>query len=327
MAEDRYLGIDVGGSKTTCLVGDGTVTLGRGTAGAGNPSLVGLDGFRAAIATAAREALNDLSPASIVVAWLGVAGSEQPLVRDQLRAAAAKELGAARTVISHDARLLLAAADVTHGIGLVAGTGSSAFGVSESGREVSVGGWGHLLGDEGSGHDIAVRALRAVTAAIDGRGPHTRLGELLFERLAVRDANELRERCYPAPAINDIARLAETVLAAADSDHVAGTIVDAAADELMKLVDACAAGAVESSDARAVPVVLAGGLLAPGSALHRRLVERLAAPPIRYCPIVPTREPAAGGLALARAGPREPPIEHIEPTRDSGNPAIEERNP
>lgn len=311
MAEHRYLGIDAGGSKTICLVGNESTILGRGGGGAANPSLVGLDGFRAAIAAATRMALADLPSASIAVAWLGVAGSERPALRRQLHAVAAEELGAERTVISHDARLLLAAADVAHGIGLVAGTGSSAFGLAEDGREVSSGGWGHLLGDEGSGYDIAVRALRAVTAAVDGRGPNTHLEELLTTRLGAEDPIELRERCYPAPSASDIARLAESVLAAADSDQVAGAIVDAAADELARLVDSCAARLFGTLDTPPVPVVLAGGLLAPGSALHRRLVKRLEAPPIRYRPIVPSREPAAGALALARAGPREPPIEEF----------------
>ena len=308
MPERRYLGIDAGGSTTTCLVGDETTTLGRGTAGAANPSLVGVDGFRTAIAAAARAALGDLPSAPIAVAWLGVAGSERPGLRERLRVAASEALGAERVEISHDARLLLAAADLEHGIGLVAGTGSSAYGRAEDGREVSIGGWGHLLGDEGSGYDIAVRALRAVTAAVDGRGPRTQLAELLAERLGANDAHELRERCYPAPPISDIARLAETVLAAADADPVAAAIVDTAADELTTLVDACAARLFVTPDAPPVPVVLAGGLLRSGSALHRRVLTRLEAAPNHYRAITPTRESASGGLALARAGPREPPV-------------------
>lgn len=308
MPEARYLGIDAGGSTTICLVGDAGSTLGRGTAGPANPSLVGVDGFRDAISTAARTAVAGLSPAPIEVAWLGVAGSERPRLREQLRAAAREVLGAEHVDISHDARLLLAAAGVEHGIGLVAGTGSSAYGLAEDGRELALGGWGHLLGDEGSGYDIAVRALRAVSAAADGRGPDTRLARMLTEQLGVGEAHELRERCYPAPPVSEIARLAETVLDAADADAVAGSIVDAASEELAALVDACARRLFDGS--AAVPVVLAGGLMAPGSALHRRLVGCLARTAGRYRAITPTREPAAGGLALARAGPREPPIEH-----------------
>jgi hypothetical protein len=86
---------------------------------------------------------------------------------------------------------------------------------------------------------------------------------------------------------------------------VAAAIVESAAGDLAALVDACAARLFDPPHGGPVPVVLSGGLLAPGSALHRRLVQRLEAPPVRYQPITPTREPAAGALALARAGPRE----------------------
>ena len=309
MPDARYLGIDAGGSTTICLVGNAGSTLGRGTAGPANPSLVGVDGFRDAIRAAAREALDDLPSATIEVAWLGVAGSERPKLREQLRAAAREALGAERVEISHDARLLLAAAGLDHGIGLVAGTGSSAYGRAEDGRELALGGWGHLLGDEGSGYDIAVRALRAVSAAADERGPETRLERILAEQLGVGDARDLRERCYPAPPVSEVARLAEAVLDAAEIDAVAGRIVDAASDELATLVDACARRLFDGSVP--VPVVLSGGLLFSGSALHRRLVRRLAQTAGRYRAVIPTREPAAGGLALARAGPREPPIEHL----------------
>jgi N-acetylglucosamine kinase-like BadF-type ATPase len=308
MPETRYVGIDAGGSTTICLIGDGSSTLARGTAGPANPSLVGVDGFRAAISASMEAAARDLPPARIGAAWLGVAGSEQPTLRARLRAVAVEALGADRAEISHDARLLLAAADVEQGIGLVAGTGSSAYGRGEDGREVSVGGWGHLLGDEGSGYDIAVRALRAVTAAADGRGPRTSLERILADRLGVDDPRDLRERMYPAPAVTEIASLAEAVLGAADGDAVAAAIVDGAARDLATLVDACAARLFDRPNAGSVPVVLAGGLLASGSALHWRLVRRLDESRLRYQPITPTREPAAGGLALARAGPREPPI-------------------
>jgi N-acetylglucosamine kinase-like BadF-type ATPase len=304
MGESRYVGIDAGGSTTVCLVGDGTGILARGTAGPANPTLVGVDGFRVAITAAFGAASRDLASAPVAAAWLGVAGSGRLSLRAQLRDAAARALGAQRIEISHDGRLLLAAADVDEGIGLVAGTGSSAYGRMPDGREVSVGGWGHLIGDEGSGYDVAVRALRAVAAAADGRGPSTELEGMLAHRLGVESPRDLRERLSPVPAVTEIASLAEEVLVAADTDGVAGDIVDGAAAALASLVDACADALGHRSEAGPLPVVLAGGLLTSGSALRGRLVIRLEASPHRYAPITLTREPAAGALALARAGPR-----------------------
>jgi N-acetylglucosamine kinase len=326
MTEPRYVGIDAGGSTTICLVGDGASILARGTAGPANPTLVGVDGFRAAIGASMQAAVRDLPVAPIGMAWLGVAGSGRSALRAQLRAAALEALGAEWVEISHDARLLLAAADLDHGIGLVAGTGSSAYGLAADGRELRVGGWGHLLGDEGSGYDIAVRGLRAVGAAVDGRGPRTALESILAERLGVDDPRDLRERLYPARPVPEIARLAESVLGAADDDAVAAAIVDAAAGDLAALVDACADRLFPAPQREPVPVVLAGGLLAPGSALHRRLVLRLEQVPPRYQLITPSREPAAGALALARAGPREPPSQDPSDRRTHRKSAKEETN-
>src|SRR3990170_4800210 len=175
MRDALFLGIDAGGSKTVCLAGDGAVLRGRGEAGSANPSLVGIQAFQAAIAQAADQAIATADHGRPTAAWIGVAGSEVPAVRRQLHVAAREALGVDRVRIGHDGPLLLAAAGVEAGIALVAGTGSSVFGLAPDGREVLVGGWGHLLGDEGSGYDIAVRALRAVTRAADGRGPATAL--------------------------------------------------------------------------------------------------------------------------------------------------------
>lgn len=308
MSERRYLAIDAGGTTTVCLVGDDVTILGRGTAEGANPTLVGIDGFRAAIAAAAAAALRDLPAAPIAAAWLGVAGSQRVGLPEQLRAVASEALGVEHIELIHDGMLLLAVADLDHGVGLVAGTGSSAFGRAQDGRELSMGGWGYLLGDEGSGYDVAVRALRAVTAAIDGRGPRTELVELLTARLGALHPRELPDRMYPARSVTEIASLAELVLAVAERDRVAASIVEAAADDLVTLVGACARRLF--GPGVPVPVVLAGGLLADGSSLHRCLVGRLDADPMPYRPITPTREPAEGGLALARAGPREPPINH-----------------
>jgi len=325
MTEPRYLGFDVGGSTTVCVAGDASTVLGRGVAGPGNPTLVGVEGFRSAILEAAEAAQRELPPAPIAAVWMGVAGSERHGVRAELLAAARAALGVDRVEISHDAHLLLAAAGVDHGIGLVSGTGSSAYGRTTDGAEVSVGGWGHLLGDEGSGYDIAVRALRAVTAAIDGRGPETTLVRLLTEGLGAADPAQLREHFYPPPPVTAIAALATTVLAAADDDAVAGSILDEAADDLVSLVDGCARRLASVPSAGALPVVLAGGLLDRGSALHRRVVGRLADRSGAYDVVHPRQELAAAGLALARAGPTE---RNPAPTRvrDSGPPAIEERN-
>src|SRR5918992_5949997 len=279
MPEMAFAGIDAGGTKTVCVIGDDSAVLGRGAAGSANPSLVGLEGFRLAIDAALAAARGERSDPKIAAAWLGVAGSDRSGLRGQLLNVARQVLGTDRVEISHDGRLLLAASGLAEGIGVIAGTGSSAYGLTADGRETSVGGWGHLLGDEGSGYDIAVRALRAVVAAADGRGPATLLVERLTVALGVDDAPSLRQRMYPAPPVAEVARLAEPVLQAADGDAIAGAIADSAADALLALVNGCADRLFRDRGPDPIPVVLAGGLLVPGSPLHRRLLEPLARRP------------------------------------------------
>jgi N-acetylglucosamine kinase-like BadF-type ATPase len=298
MTDRLYLGIDAGGSKTVCLAGDGAVLRGRGEAGSANPSLVGLDAFRAAIAEAAAQAVATANDGRPTAAWIGVAGSEVPAVRSQLQAAAREALGFDRVRIGHDGPLLLAAAGVETGIAVIAGTGSSVFGLAPDGTEVHVGGWGHLLGDEGSGYDIAVRALRAVTSAADGRGPATELSSRFLDAVGVEDARGLRERFYPAPAVMEVARLAAIVLDAADRDAVAAEIVDAAARDLRIAVTACARRLPPARDGHAV--VASGGLMFDGSPLYAALKRQLEADRGQYRLVRLEAEPAVGALALAR---------------------------
>jgi glucosamine kinase len=298
MAEPLFLGIDAGGSSTVCLAGDLRSVLGRGEAGPANPNLVGVAGFRDAVQLAVAAARRATAPGPPVSTWVGVAGSELARDRDALRAAATEVVGGGEVVIGHDARLLLAAAGIQAGIALVAGTGSSVHGRDAAGDEASVGGWGFVMGDEGSGYDIARRALWAVARAADGRGPATALTEALLAELDARDVAGLRARVYPPRPVPRLAGLAAVVLRLAPSDPVAADIVDAAGRELAAAVEACRRrlGTLDEP----IPVVAAGGLLGAGSPLFSAVERCLAAPTGRYNVRRLESEPATGALALAR---------------------------
>ena len=302
MSEQLFLGIDAGGTKTTCLAGDRRSVLGRGESGPANPSLAGVAGFGDAISAAASQALDGLAPAGPLSVWIGVAGAETPGIRAALRSAARHALDTRQVWISHDARLILAGAGLRSGIAVVAGTGSSVYGRAVDGRQVTVGGWGHLLGDEGSGYDIARQSLRAVTQAADGRGPRTLLTERILDALGARTAQELRDRCYPAPPVPEVAQLARLVLDVALDDETAAAIVAGAAHELALAVQTCAAR-LGATDEPSLAVVAAGGLMSEPSPLLMRFGQELDRLDERYR-VVPLRvEPAAGALALARDGP------------------------
>lgn len=120
------------------------------------------------------------------------------------------------------------------GVVVSADVGAVCYGRNVTGETCQVGGWGPLLGDEGSAYDIARNALRAVARAADGRGRPTALTELLLRALDAHDEIELAQRCHGSPPEReDIARLAAQVgLAGRRRDPVAMRILQAAGKDL-----------------------------------------------------------------------------------------------
>jgi glucosamine kinase len=187
---------------------------------------------------------------------------------------------------------------------LVAGTGSIAWGRGEDGREARVGGWGGLLGDEGSGYDIGLRALRAVVRAADGRGPPTELRDRLLGEIGL-DAPEALIRWAAGAGKASVARLAPTVCGVANAgDEVAAAIVTGAVESLKAHVVALRQ---RLGPWRATPrLALAGGLLAPGGPLREAVVASTASfgCAVREEPVDVAR--GAARLALRQRGPGAP---------------------
>lgn len=159
------------------------------------------------------------------------------------------------------------------GLLLVAGTGSIARARGPEGRDARAGGWGVLLGDEGSAYRIGLEGLRAVLRAHDGRIPPTSLAPRLLSALDVEEPPDLVSRVEGEPKAG-IAALAPTVVGAADGGDVAARrIVGEAVRALVDQIRAAATGA--GLDDRTAPVALTGGLLAPGRPLRDRVAEAL----------------------------------------------------
>ena len=97
----------------------------------------------------------------------------------------AEQAGWARSVLMvNDGDLVIAAGTPEGwGIGVIAGTGSIAVGRTKDGRTARAGGWGHLIGDEGSAYRIVLDALRLVARRADGRDPRPSGHDPLTERI------------------------------------------------------------------------------------------------------------------------------------------------
>jgi N-acetylglucosamine kinase-like BadF-type ATPase len=232
------------------------------------------------------------------VVWAGLAGAG----REAARSAVELELG--RAGVARVARVgtdVLAAFQDAFGDGpgvlLVAGTGSIAWGRAEDGREGRVGGWGHHIGDEGSGYAIGVEALRRVARDADGRGPATNLRTIILTHLGLDVVDDLVPWSATVPRAQVAALALLVVAAAAGGDAAAREILDHAVEELERHVLAI----LENLGpwASAPTVALAGGLLRPGRAVRSSLEAALARDRVRL--LDRELDPAMGAGRLACA--------------------------
>jgi N-acetylmuramic acid 6-phosphate etherase len=301
------LGIDGGGSATVAVVAAfederlGRV-LGRGEAGPSNPQVVGYAASMAALEAAVRDAFRDagLSRCPAASACLALAGAGRDRERSEYERWAASRNLAAHFLQVHDALPVLAAGtDEGWGIAVVSGTGSLIYGADRAGRTARAGGWGYLLGDEGSGYWTTLESLRAAARAADGRGPATALQARMLAALDCKQTSDLVAAVYGSTRDRrELAALAAvTSAAAAAGDAVARSILGRAAEELSLGIAAVA----RELDlvGQPFPLALAGGVLS-GCVLMRDLLtaqlqqEKLLPSSVRL-----VEEPALGAAVLA----------------------------
>ncbi|BBX35304.1 BadF/BadG/BcrA/BcrD type ATPase [Mycolicibacterium mageritense DSM 44476 = CIP 104973] len=174
MTTPAVLGFDIGGSKTQAVRVENGIVTAEALAGSANISSVGIE-------EAGRQLdviLDRLGANGIRAVCAGAAGVETPAAEARLRDLLAVRLPCARVRVVHDSQLILAAAGVMDGIALISGTGSVAWG-RRGDRQTRTGGWGYLLGDEGSGYWVAREAVRRSLTRVDHGEPADRLGQQL----------------------------------------------------------------------------------------------------------------------------------------------------
>jgi N-acetylglucosamine kinase-like BadF-type ATPase len=296
------LGLDGGGSHTVAVLLDGRGRdLARGVSGPSNHQSVGVEAAQQAVRAAITAALDTAGHPRLSAACWGMAGLDRPEDERILAEMARSVLPELPVDIVHDTRNALVAGTEgkLYGVVIIAGTGSSIVGYAPDGRTARAGGWGHLLGDEGSGYDLARQGLNAATKARDHRGPATTLVERLPAIVGLETLEALADRLYledwSAPKI---ASLAPAVLSAAEEgDPAAAQIVDQGADELA-LAAETVVDALGLMD-QVFDVVLSGGIF-QGSP---RMVARLRGEIARFAPgatvSLPRREPAWGSAWIA----------------------------
>lgn len=298
------LGVAGGGTRTVAIVvNERARVLGRGESGPATQHTIGLASATSAIRTAAQMAIEDagLVPQALSAAYFGLAGVDRPVDR-QIMAGAIASLGLPCPVhLEHEAATALAGATGGKpGVILIAETGSIAFGEDAKGHRARAGGYGPLLGDEGSGYDIARRALAAALRAEDGRGPATQLVDRLRQRFMLEKMTDLINLVYGSPAPMGRAELASlagmVVEAAEEGDGVARELLRVAGREL-GLAAAAVLKQLDWSGMSSIPVTGTGSVFSAGTLLSLPMQQVIQSqwPRVQF---TAPRHTAAFGAAL-----------------------------
>jgi glucosamine kinase len=291
-SEFRLLGLDIGATSSRARLWAGGQVAAESRGPSASVPAVGLERATAALAGLLADAgVDPAEPLDAICA--GSAGLSASGTTEFLRRQLAPLTRPDALVIVSDVTLVLPAAGLDEGIAVICGTGSVAVGQFRD-RTVQAGGWGYLLGDEGSGYWIVREALRVLLARRDQGSPLGDLETGLLSATGSDDLADLHRRYYEQPHLpSRWARHAPLVL---DSPDPAAAAIAARAG---KAAADLAEAAVRVLDAPAsLPVVLAGGLC--GNAAFRRVACAAVSATLRGSEVsVLAEEPVAGAVRLA----------------------------
>jgi N-acetylglucosamine kinase-like BadF-type ATPase len=298
------LGLDAGGTKTFCLIGDEQGQIkGFGRGGTGNYEGYGVDAARREIEKAVGEALEHagLALTDISGIGMGVAGADIPDDYVMLERELFTPLfGEIPRVFRNDSMGgLRGGTRDPFGVVIACGTGCVCAGVNREGKETRVGGISEDYGDRVSGSSIGIHGLKAVFRARDGvTGPTLMTGKFV-ERAGCKDVDELFHQMYYGKiTYRDLQPMAKLVFDAAwEGDAIACDILEWGGRYLGQMVNA----AIRHLDMQrdTFDVVMAGSVFKGMSPV---LVDALAVVVHRECPgarlVMPIYEPVVGALLL-----------------------------
>ena len=308
-----YLGIDGGGSKTTCVLGDASSLFAQSTAGPSNITRVGDARAREALHQAILGACAKarIEPRQINRVCVGIAGAGRKEVASAIRKIVAELIAGEIEVVGDMAIALQAAFGAGPGVIMIAGTGSIAYGRNAQGTIARAGGWGFAVSDEGSAHWIGRAAVGEVLRAIDKETfdlekDASAIAESLafFRQLkAVWKSRSLDEFVRAANANPDFAGLFPAIVASADAgDALAERVLTKGGIELSRLADSVIRRLSPGQDASSVAVWLsmAGGVFRHSTRVRECFCDevRKLYPQANVNPQV--IEPVAGALQMAR---------------------------
>jgi len=231
-----FLGIDGGGSKTTLRVCDGKGALLAETVGESiNYYALGMEKARENMRESIRALLDNLHIERFTSAFIGMSALAGRATAEDLTAFTEGVIPADFVEMDSDLFIALEAAQQDGPLCVViAGTGSMAVARDANGEIRTAGGWGHTLGDEGSGYFLALEGIKAAIRGGEGSASETALTEAVLAQYEVPDCFALIDLFYDPPMEKkQIAAFAPQVCRLAqEGDSVAQRILARGAAEL-----------------------------------------------------------------------------------------------
>jgi glucosamine kinase len=294
-----FLGIDGGGSQTSCAIGDETSLLGSGSGAGSNVLRVGEAQARKSIASAVHQACTTakVTPQQIKRTCIGIAGGARPETTEIVRKILGNLVSGEIEVVGDMVIAMEAASDGGPGVVVIAGTGSIAYGRNAAGQTARAGGWGFAISDEGSGHWIGRAAVTAAMRVCD-EGQIGMLLENIMKTWGVitREQMIVVSNASPSP---DFAALFPAVLAAADAgDPSAHDILARAGAELATLAKIVISRIF--ADAASAPVAMSGGVFRNSALVRQVFYNRLRLECPNAMVNINLVDPVKGALELAR---------------------------
>ena len=253
-------------------------------------------------------ASDSLSQSRCRCVCLGAAGAGRAAARDALAGMLRQAAGPVPVYVTHDgAGALAGGIEAGSGILLSSGTGSICYARNARGETWRTGGWGHIMGDEGSGYDVGRKMLRAAVRAADGRDAPTQLTGMVLEHWRLRELDQVVEAVYSGEKGNseiaDLAPLCE--LAYQRGDRAALRITREAAGSLAELAAAAAKRLWPPKEP--VSCVCAGGLLENAPNLRKHFKEALEKkrPGVQLASKLHSAEWGCAALAWEKVGAEE----------------------
>jgi len=246
------LGVDSGATKTIVQIANTSgEVLSESKHNSCNFKSVGIQTAKENIGRAVLKAIRNIKHPkkfTFKYACFGLAGNDSVADNDTywkiiFESRIKRYLDPYHTLICNDTRIGIAAgSDNKNSIIIICGTGSNCLGINDNGKEVKVNGWDYILGDEGSGYEIGLKALKAVMKAYDGRGKKTLLSKTVIKDLELNNIYELLKWAYNDSFFkNRVASVARTVCRTAEKgDIISKKILKEAAMEVVNSISTVA---------------------------------------------------------------------------------------